>query len=52
MISLILSKLYGSILEKKISIWLESHGKRAKGQDGFIGYHLTMDHFITFRIIA
>jgi hypothetical protein len=32
MISPILAKLYGSILEKKISIWLESHGKRAKGQ--------------------
>jgi hypothetical protein len=32
MISPILAKLYGSILEKKINIWLESHGKRAKGQ--------------------
>jgi hypothetical protein len=31
MISLILAKLYGIILEKKISLWLESHGKRAKG---------------------
>jgi hypothetical protein len=27
MISLILAKLYGIILEKKISLWLESHGK-------------------------
>jgi hypothetical protein len=34
MISPILAKLYGIILEKKISIWLESHGKRAKGQPG------------------
>jgi len=31
MISPILSKLYGSILEKNISIWLENHRKRAKG---------------------
>jgi hypothetical protein len=31
MISLILAKLYGIILEKKNSIWLESHGKRDKG---------------------
>ena len=30
MISLILAKLYGIILEKKISLWLESHGKRYK----------------------
>jgi hypothetical protein len=34
MISSILAKLYGIILEKKISIWLESHGKRDKGQVG------------------
>jgi hypothetical protein len=32
MISSISSKLYGIILENKISLWLESHGKRAKGQ--------------------
>jgi hypothetical protein len=31
MISLILSKLYGIILEKKINLCLESHGKRVKG---------------------
>jgi hypothetical protein len=30
MISPISSKLYGIILEKNISIWLESHGKRDK----------------------
>jgi hypothetical protein len=29
MISLILSKLYGNILENKISIWLESHEKKS-----------------------
>jgi hypothetical protein len=33
MISPILAKLYGIILEKKIILWLESHGKRAKGQE-------------------
>ena len=31
MISPILAKLYGIILEKKIILWLESHSKRAKG---------------------
>jgi hypothetical protein len=29
MISPLLAKLYGIILEKKINVWLESHGKRA-----------------------
>jgi hypothetical protein len=36
MINPILAKLYGSILEKKISIWLEIHGKRAKGQESVL----------------
>jgi hypothetical protein len=52
MISPILAKLYGIILEKKISLWLESHGKRAKVQAGFRRYHSTVDHLVTFRIIA
>ena len=39
-------------MEKKISIWLESHGKRAKGQARFRRYHSTLDHPVTFRIIA
>jgi hypothetical protein len=52
MISRILAKLYGIILEKKISLWLESYGNRAKGQVGFRRYHSTLDHIVTFRIIA
>jgi hypothetical protein len=52
MISPILSKLYGIILEIKISLWLEIHGKRAKGQVNFRRYHSTVDHLVTFRIIA
>jgi hypothetical protein len=52
MISPILAKLYGSILEKKIDTWIESHGKRARGQPGFRGYHSIEDHLVTFRIIA
>jgi hypothetical protein len=31
MIGPILANLYGILLEKKISAWLESHGKRDKG---------------------
>jgi hypothetical protein len=52
MINPILTKLYGIILEKKINIWLESHGKRAKGQARFRRYHSTVDHLVTFRITA
>ena len=51
MISSFLAKLYGIILEKKISLWLEIHGKRAKGQVGFRRYHSAVDHLVTFRII-
>jgi hypothetical protein len=42
MISPLLAKLYGIILEKKISIWLESQEKRDKGQAGFRSYHSIM----------
>jgi hypothetical protein len=51
MISLILAKFYGIILEKKIILSIESHSKRAKGQVGFRRYHSTVDHLITIRII-
>jgi hypothetical protein len=51
-ITSILAKLYGIILEKKISLWLESHSKRAKGQARFRRYHSTVDHIVTFRIIV
>jgi hypothetical protein len=51
MISSILAKIYGIILENKIILWLESHSKRAKGKAGFRRYHSTVDHIVTFRII-
>ena len=52
MVSPILSKLYGIILEKKINHWIESHDKRAKGHTRFRRYHSTVDHLVTFRIIV
>ena len=52
MISSLLAKLYGIVLEKKINIWLESEGKRAKGQAGFRRKHSTTDHLVTLRIIV
>jgi hypothetical protein len=52
MISSILTKLYGIILEKMINLSLENRSKRAKGQAGFKRYHSTVDHLVTFMIIA
>ena len=37
MISPLLAKLYGIILEKKINGWIEMESKRAKGQVGLEG---------------
>ena len=52
MISPILSKLYGIILENKINIWIESEGTRAKDQMGFRRQNSTTDHLVTLRIIV
>lgn len=52
MINHTLAKLYGLILEKKIRLWIENHGKRAKGQAGFRRHHSTIDHLVTLNIIA
>jgi hypothetical protein len=52
MISPLLAKIYGIILEKKIILWIEIHGKRAKGHAEFRRYHSTVEHLVTFRIIA
>ena len=48
----LLSKLFGFILEKKIGVWIESEGKRDKGQAGFRTHHSTINHLITLWIIA
>jgi len=42
----ILSKLYKSILEKKIKISIENHIKRDKGHARFRGYHSIVDHLV------
>ena len=52
MISPLLAKLYGITLEKKLGIWLESEGKRAKGQAGFRRQHSTTNHLVTLRIVV
>lgn len=52
MISPLLAKLYGIILERKLSIWLESEGKQAKGQACFRKQHSTTDHLVMLKIIV
>ena len=42
-------KLFGSMMECRISSWVEKEGKRAKGQAGFRTRHSTIDHCITLR---
>jgi hypothetical protein len=51
MINPLFAKLFGSMLEKKISKWTEERDKRAKGQAGFRPKHSTVDHCITLRHI-
>ena len=49
MINPLLAKLFGSMLEYRISKWVEERGKHAKGQAGFRPKHSTVDHGITLR---
>jgi hypothetical protein len=51
MINPLFAKLFGSMLEKKISKWVEERDKRTKGQAGFRPKHSTVDHYITLRHI-
>jgi hypothetical protein len=51
MINPLFAKLFGSMLENRISKWAEEGDKRAKGQAGFRPKHSTIDHGITLRHI-
>ena len=45
------SKLFGSMLEKKINKWAAKRDKSAKGKASFRPKHSTIDHCITLRHI-
>ncbi len=51
MINPLFAKLFGRMLENKISKWAEERDKHAKGQAGFRPKHSTVDHCITLRHI-
>jgi hypothetical protein len=52
MINPLLGKLFGNMIERKISKWAETEGKRANGQAGFRPKHSTIDHGITLRYLV
>ena len=44
-------KIFGCIMESKISAWVEKNGRRAYGQVGFRKHHSTIDHLVTLRVL-
>ncbi|MCO5558477.1 hypothetical protein L7F22_012061 [Adiantum nelumboides] len=51
MIGHYLAKIYGSILERELSVWAERHGHRARGQARFRQGFSTLDHILTVRAL-
>jgi hypothetical protein len=47
----ILTKLFAMILDKRLSEWVEQHGLRAKGQDGFRKDYYTTDQLFILRTL-
>ena len=47
----IIAILYSTIMEQKISTWVESTIKRVLGQAGFRPKHSTVDHLFILRVI-
>ena len=45
MVGSLMGKLFGCIMESKVSAWAEKNGKRAYGQAGFWEHHSTIDPF-------
>ena len=52
MINPLFAKLFGNMVEDKISKWAEVKEKRARGQAGFRLKHSTVDHGVTLRHIV
>ncbi len=47
----ILAKLFVMIFDKRLSEWVEQHGLRAKGQDGFCKDYCIIDQFIILQTL-
>ena len=50
-VSSVLSKLYATVLERRISGWAEQHGLRAAGQAGFRQNHRTTDNILIMKTL-
>ena len=46
-----MAKLFGTVMENKISSWAEENSKRAKSQAGFRKHYSTTDHLVTLRVM-
>ena len=51
MVGSLMAKLFGCIMESKISVWAVKNGKRAYRQAGFRKHHNTIDHLVTLRVL-
>ena len=51
MVGPIMAKLFGCMMDRKMSTWAEKNAKRVMGQAGFRAKHSTIDHLITLRVI-
>lgn len=51
MVSSIFAKLFGKLVESKLSTWVESCQKRARFQAGFCPTFNTIDHILVLRVL-
>ena len=51
MVGSTMAKLFGTVMENKISSWAEENSKRAKSQAGFRKHYNTTDHLVTLRVM-
>ena len=51
MIGPIMAKLFGFMVDRKLSTWAQKNAKRAMAQAGFRAKHSTIDHLITLGVI-
>ena len=51
MVGSTMAKLFGTVMENKISSWAEENSKRAKSHVGFCKNYSTIDHLVTLRVM-
>ncbi|KAL3677228.1 hypothetical protein R1sor_027176 [Riccia sorocarpa] len=51
MIANFFAKLFGTLIDRRLSSWCEDHGVRTEGQAGFRKNYSTTDHSLTLRVL-